>query len=119
MPAGILNGTMKKGNIQIAGKEVTVAWCYATEIAFMKYTGNDINNFDATNPEHIVYMILAALMAYYQSKNEEPPVKDENLMYEAKPQEIVDALKVIFDLRNQWYEVSDNDVAPTSDKSKN
>ena len=91
--------------ITIAGKEVTLAYCYATEIAFRKYTGESIDQFDASNPEHVLYLILAAIISWYQSKGEEPPVKDEELMYNTKPKELIDALTEIFKLRAEWYKV--------------
>ena len=98
---------MTSKNIELCGHEVGIAYCYATEIAFKKYTGEFIDKFDATNPEHILYMILAAMFAYYQSKGEDSPVKDEDLMYNAKPQELVGALTEVFNLRNEWYKTDD------------
>ena len=95
--------TTKK--ITIAGREVTLAYCYATEIAFRKYTGVSIDKFDAQNPEHILYMIISSIIAWSQSRGEEPAIKDEELMYNAKPQELIDTLTEIFKLRAEWYEV--------------
>lgn len=96
---------MTTKTITIAGKEVKVAYCYATEIAFTKYTGTGIDKFDANDPEHVLYLIIAAIIAYSQSIGEEPAVRDEDLMYNSKPKELVDALAVIFRLRAEWYEV--------------
>lgn len=97
--------TMKTKKITIAGKEVAIAYCYATEIAFRKYTGVNIDQFDASDPGHVLYLILSALIAWSQSQNEEPAVKDEELMYQASPGEIVNALSEVFKLRSEWYEV--------------
>ena len=36
---------MKKSNITIAGKTVTLGYCYATEIAYKDIAGGDINDF--------------------------------------------------------------------------
>ena len=102
---------MTTKNITIAGKEVTLAYCYATEIAFRKYTDVSIDSFDATNPEHVLYLILAAIMAWCQSKGEEPPIKDEEIMFSAKPKELVDALTSIFKLRSEWYYIPDAEKA--------
>jgi hypothetical protein len=55
---------MTTKTIKIANKEVTLAYCYATEIAFQRYTGTGLENFDATNSEHVVYLVLSAVLAY-------------------------------------------------------
>lgn len=96
---------MTTKTINIAGKEVTLAYCYATEIGFRKYTGESIDNFDANNPEHVLYLIISSIVAWSQSKGVEPVIKDEELMYEAKPSELVAALTEIFKLRAEWYEI--------------
>ena len=95
--------TTKK--ITIAGREVTLAYCYATEIAFRKYTGVSIDKFDAQNPEHILYMIISSIISWSQSRGEEPAIKADELMYNAKPQEFIDTLTEIFKLRAEWYDV--------------
>ena len=47
MAGGFLTkkGTMKKKEITLAGKHVTVAYCYATEIAYKDLSGQDIADF--------------------------------------------------------------------------
>lgn len=87
-----------------------MAYCYATEIAFNKYTGRNIDSFDGQNPEDVIYLILASIVSYYQSKQEEPPFKAEELMYEAKPKDLIEAITEVFKMRAEWYEV------PTGDK---
>ena len=74
-----------------------IAYCFATEIAFRKFTG--------ANPEHIIYIILAAIASYYQSEGKDAPVKDEGLLYHAKPKEMIDALNEVLKLRAEWYEL--------------
>jgi hypothetical protein len=107
---------MTTKTINIAGKEVTLAYCYATEIAFRKYTGVSIDNFEAANPEHTLYLILSCIVAWCEAKGEEPAVKDEELMYHARPKEIVEALTVIYKLRAEWYEVP---AGEPNDEGKN
>ena len=91
--------------IKIAGKEVNIAYCYATEITFTKYSGTPLDNLDANNPEHLLYLILSGIMSYYISKGLEPPIKDEDLMYNAEAQEIIDALNAIMKLKVEWYKL--------------
>ena len=101
---------MITGTSLIAGKEVGLAYCYATEIAFTKYTGVSIHQLDAENPEHILYVIISAIVAYCQANGTEIGVKDEDIIYGASPKEITNALKVIFSLRNEWYEIPAEDI---------
>lgn len=112
---------MESGIINIAGKDVNVAYCYATEIAFRKYTGESIEQFDAQNPEHVLYFVISAIVAWSQYKGEEPAIKDEQLMYQAKPKELVEALSVIFKLRMKWYDLPTDepvdDNGPTNEKN--
>lgn len=100
---------MKTKTITIMGKEVGVAYCYATEIAFRKYTGKGVENFDPTNPEHAAYIILAAILAYYQYKGEEAPVTDKDIIYETSPKDIIDAMTAVFKLRGEWYELPEGE----------
>lgn len=107
---------MTKKTINIAGKHVDVAYCYATEIAFRKYTGESIDKFNAENPEHVLYIILAAIIAWSQANGTEPEVKDDDLIYNTKPKELVEALTAIFELRREWYEVPAGE--PEDEKSE-
>ena len=109
-------GTMKKETITIAGKKVTLSYCFATEIAYKDYTGENISDYmkeaiaktTATPPQmpdvkKTMYIILAAMMAYYASKDQEAPVKDGEIMTEATPQELGAALGTVLSLYAQFY----------------
>ena len=100
---------MKTKEITIGGVKVMLAYCFATELAFKNFTGLEIEDFDPTNRDHIIYMILSAVAAYYQKREEDAPIKDTDLMYESKPTEIIDALKEIIKLKNDWYEIPNGD----------
>jgi len=107
---------MQKEKTTIAGKEVTLAYCYATEIAYKEFTGEDISTymkeaFVALNGQPIrmpdvkktIYIILAAAMAYSNGKDEDASIKDTDLMNEATPQELGTALGTILSLYTQFY----------------
>lgn len=96
---------MTTKTITIAGAEVGIAYCYATEITFKKYTDTSIDALDLTDASHLLYLILSSIMPYYLSKGEEPPVKDEDLMYKADPKELIEAVNAVMQLRNEWYKV--------------
>lgn len=89
--------------ITIAGAEVGIKYCFATEIGFRDLSGESIDKFDATNPSHVTALIMAAIVAYYQSRGEDSPIDTEKIMYEAKPKELIEVMTAIFNLRNTWY----------------
>ena len=95
---------MKQKEITLCAKQVMVAYCFATEIAFKKFTGVNLDEFDAADPEHIMYLILSGIAAYYQKNKIDAPIKDEDLMYESNPKELLEALNEVLKLREEWYE---------------
>lgn len=119
---------MQKEKITIAGKEVTLAYCYATEIAYKEFTGEDISSymkeaFVALNEKPIrmpdvkktIYIILAAAMAYSNSKDEDASIKDTDLMNDATPQELGTALGTVLSLYTQFYTLPAGEKADESD----
>lgn len=113
---------MTTKTITIAGVEVGISYCYATEITFKKYTGISIDDLikslkdgEKIDEESILYLVLSAIMPYYLSKGEEPPVKDEDLMYRTEPKELTDALIAVMQLRNEWYKVPADEPKEESD----
>lgn len=110
---------MKTKEITLCGKQVTLAYCFATEIAFKKFTGDNIDSFEPSNPEHVIFIILSAIVSFYQQKDEEAPIQDKDLLYNTKPAELVTALTEVMQLRAAWYEIpkGDNTDATVSEAS--
>ena len=104
---------MKTKEITICGGQVVLAYCFATELSFKNFTGENIEDFTATNPEHVIYLILSAIASYYQSKEKEDekkaPIVDSDLMYNATPNELVAAANVVLELRAEWYGIPKGD----------
>ncbi len=116
---------MKKKKVKIAGKQVWLAYCYATEIVFNDLTGEDINEYfkevftskeGKTNPKKLLYAILACAIAYAQGTQTEDALEDKQLMYEAKPQELIEAFKVVVELRNEWYKLPSTEKPEKEEK---
>ena len=97
---------------------MTLAYCYATEISYKLLSDEDINIFmtevyECMNDDiqrmpdirKTIFLILAAISAYYESRGEELPIDDKTLMYECKPEELGTALGVVLGLRGQFYAV--------------
>ena len=117
--------------ITIAGKPVTLGYCYATEVAYKELSGEDIadiiqetiaavNAQPARMPDtkRSIYLVLAAVMAYYQSKGEDAPIKDTDLMNDCTPLELGTALGTIITLWAQFYNIPQGEPADKPQKGK-
>ena len=104
--------------ITLAGKPVTLGYCYATEIAYKDLSGEDIaailqDTVAAVNakPQRMpdakrsIYLVLAAVIAYYQSQDTDAPIKDTDLMNDTTPIELGTALGTIINLWAQFYNI--------------
>ncbi len=108
------NRTMKTSTTTIAGKEVTLAYCYGTEIAYKDFTNEDINDFmpevaEALNSNRMpdikktVYLILSAMTAFYRDKHS--PIVDSDILDEATPEELGKAIGTVLVLRAKFYNI--------------
>ena len=104
--------------ITLAGKPVMLGYCYATEIAYKNMYGEDISGiiqetFACVNAkparmpdtERSIYLVLSAIVAYYESKGEEAPIKDKDLMNDTTPLELGTALGTIVNLWAKFYNI--------------
>lgn len=117
--------------ITIAGKSVTLGYCYATEIAYKDLSGEDIADIiqetvaavNAQQPrmpdaKRSIYLVLAAVMSYYQSKGEDAPIKDSDLMNDATPLELGKALGTIITLWAKFYNIPTGEPTEKQKKGK-
>ena len=102
--------------ITICGKQVTLAYCYATEISYKILSDEDIFDFGQEIAEKIqheqmpdirktILLIIASMQSYYESKGMKTPIEDKELMYDCSPQDIGQALGTIITLRTEFYHV--------------
>lgn len=122
---------MKTKTITICGKDVTLAYCYGTEISYKMLADEDINDFvqevvAALNAEpqrmpdikKSVLLIIAAAMAYSESKGEKSPIADKDLMYHATPDELGTALGTVIALRMEFYHVPKDEAEAAKKEEK-
>lgn len=97
---------MTQKTITIAGKQVGIAYCFGTELAFHDLADHSLENADLTDDRQAEKLIMAAIIAYYQSlePEQEPPVNVKDLRFHSKPKELVEALTTILSMRAEWYE---------------
>ena len=116
---------MKTKEITICGKQVTLAYCYATEIIYKDIAGEDLIDYvqhaiacirEQKDPDakRTLSAILSCAMAYDQSKEENDEKAQEQLtikelMNDAKPAEFGMAMLSVLDLRRQFYYVAKSD----------
>ena len=65
-----------------------------------------------------IYAILACVMAYYESKGEDAPIKDSELMNETSPMEVGKALGTVLSLRAEFYTVPAGEPEEKPSKGK-
>lgn len=105
---------MKTSTTTIAGKEVTLAYCYGTEIAYKDFTNEDINDFMLEVEKELkskrmpdikktVYLILSAMTAFYRDKHS--PIVDSDILDEATPEELGKAIGTVLVLRAKFYNI--------------
>lgn len=117
--------------ITLAGKPVTLGYCYATEIAYKDLSGEDIaaiiqETFASVNAKPVrmpdtkrsIYLVLAAVMAYYQSKDEDAPIKGTDLMNDTTPLELGTALGTIINLWAKFYNIPKGEPEEKPSKGK-
>ena len=108
---------MIKKEITICGKQVTLGYCFATEIGYRANADEDIETFITevvemfTNQQAVpdrqkcIYLIYASILAYYQSRKEDTPISAEDMMYNMGATEMGLALATILQLRGEFYHV--------------
>lgn len=107
---------MKQKEITLFGKQVTLGYCYATEISYKTLTDEDITDFvqhafeslqnkQMPDTRKSIFFILASIISYYESRDEKSPVTDKQLMYELSPTDMGTAIGTILNLRGEFYHV--------------
>lgn len=91
-------------------RERKVAFCAAASIAFYNYTdGVSVTKYlqelyeGDDDPSKALYLIMAAVFAYYNDSGEELPIIDRDLSYNMTFQEMTEALKTVLALCNEYY----------------
>jgi hypothetical protein len=118
--------------ITLCSRQVNIGYCYATEIAYKDLADENITDYIKEaidciqqqrdpDPKKTILAIIACMMAYYNSRDEEAPLKSEDLMNEAKPAEIGMAIITIVNMRAEFYRVpkgEPEDTTPSGKKGK-
>ena len=110
---------MTTKEITLCGQQVTLGYCFATEILFNKLSGQYLSDYAThaidcigkqkdPDTEQTIYAILACMISYAESQKKEAPLKDTDLMYSAAPAELGIAIFTILELCSQFYHVPES-----------
>ena len=92
-------------SITICGKEVKLRYCTAAENGFESLAKKSIGDIDFKKQEDLLMLAIASIIAAYKRNDEEPPIDTKEILYDAKPAEIVELFKATLEARAAWYEV--------------
>ena len=120
---------------QTEQRTVTMAYCYATEIAYKELADEDITSIIQEiiagvneNPQRLpdvkrrIFLILAAITAFYDAAGKEAPVTDSDLMLHATPTEMDTALAAILTMWAKFYHLpvgENTDKVPSGSSTEN
>ena len=131
---------MIKETTKIAGIEVTLGYCFATELNYRNLADEEIANYfkeafvciqEGKDPDtdKSIRLVLASVISYYDSVHTDSgettyPINERTLIYEAAPDELMKAVITIVNLRNKFYKVpegepKDKGPKPGDKKGKN
>lgn len=126
---------MVQQTVKLCGKDITLGYCFATEINYTNLTDGDnapryitdaISKFDAIKKgsnempdvEKAIYLILSSALAYYSSIDEQMPIADKDLMFSGNPTEIYEALGTVIILYGKFYHLIPEEAAKASKEQK-
>ena len=110
----IIRTMISERKITIAGKEVNLSYCYATEIGFKILAGEDISEFAKEvleaiqnkvmpDTEKSIFLIIAAAQAYSESHEEKEQINSSDIMFKCSPEELATALGTIIVMKAEFY----------------
>lgn len=111
---------MKSKTVKIAGKDIGLCYCYATEIGYKMLSDEDVHTFMAEARSRFseekmpdirktIFMIIASANAYSEWKGDPAGITDRELMYETAPSDIAAALGAIISLFSEFYYIPESE----------
>lgn len=107
---------MIQKEINIMGKQVTLAYCYGTEISYKLLADEECTDFIAEvlkclqsnrmpDSRKAIYLIMSAMTAFYESQSQKNPIEDKELIFHASPEDIGLAIGTIAALYIEFYKI--------------
>ncbi len=120
---------MTTKEITICGQKVKVTYCYAVEIAFNDLAHCEMPPFiqesallldqkkGLPDVKKVIFAIIASMIPCYDDGTE-APVKDKDIMLNADPKEMIEALGTIIMLYADFYHIPYGEPEDKKSKSK-
>ncbi len=122
---------MIKKEITLCGKQVVLAYCFATEISYKLLAEEEITDFVVQAVESLqdnrmpdtrksIYAILSAATAYYDSIDKDLPITDKEIMFKATSADMATAIGTFIGLRADFYRIpaSETTVSDSSESEE-
>jgi len=114
---------MIKETTKIAGIDVTLGYCFATELNYRNLADEEIADYfkeafgciqEGKDPDtdKSIRLVLASVISYYDSQSEGKatyPINERTLIYDTAPDELMKAVITIINLRNKFYKVPEGE----------
>lgn len=107
---------MIQKEITLLGKQVTLAYCFGTEISYKLLADQECTEFvrevlaglaqetpKMPDTRKSIYLIMSAMTAYYESQSQQNPIEDKELIFHASPKEIGTAIGTIASMYIEFY----------------
>ena len=114
---------MIKETTKIAGIDVTLGYCFATELNYRNLADEEIADYfkkafaciqEEKDPDtdKSIRLVLASVISYSDSQSEGKatyPINERTLIYDTAPDELMKAVITIINLRNKFYKVPEGE----------
>lgn len=91
--------------ITICGHDVRLRYCAATETGYEMNAKKSIADIDFRSQEDLICLSIAAIVAAYESTDEQAPISSKDILYDATPKELIDMFTAVLELRASWYDI--------------
>ena len=107
--------------IKICGREVQMRYCAAAETGYERLSGQssdifvpDVEKDEEGNIKSVtqkakaddyIKLAIAAIIAAYARKEQDPPITADDIIYDAEPDEVSALITSVVELRAKWYNI--------------
>lgn len=107
--------------ITICGREVQMRYCAAAETGYERLSGQssdifvpDVEKDEEGNIKSVtqkakaddyIKLAIAAIIAAYARKEQDPPITADDIIYDAEPDEVSQLITSVVELRAKWYNI--------------
>lgn len=102
--------------------DVMLRYCAASETGYESLSGQSVDIFNPIRQERedgeteilppkatledYIRLAISSIVAAYARRGENPPITAEDILYDARPEEVTLLVKTVSELRYEWYKVS-------------